>query len=908
MAEGSFDPKDFENLEKNLKAAKRFSKDVNASFGNWARNFEKINDYGEAISDKVKLISELEEQIAKAGKDVTEEQLAQLANEKEKVKIMQSELKLMRKQISVTKTLKKETLGFLSKQTALIGKSLSMYNQVDKSVRDVSMNMGLSAQQMSSFRSSVGQVNVKFQELGYSAGEAAATQGAFAEETGRVAMLSNQTLGTMAELGKLTGMGAQAMGQFAGQMDAYGFSAEKSMEYTKEIMDVSQTMGVSSGKVIKKVQKNLSLLNKLDFKGGVKGMIKMAAYSEKYKISMEAVAGVAEKVFRPEGAIEAAANLQMLGGSLSQLGDPFDLMYKARYAPEELAKSLSQAASQSAVFNEKTGEFELNALELDRMREAASALGMDMGELVQTAKQTAKINMFKGMFTGMSPDDKETLAGMVQMKEGKAAITIDGQTKFVDDLNQTQIKGLLEQKKSSEKNAEIAQTTAERWTALQNQLLATLDPFIAYFDKIAREYVVPLGKLISEFPKTAAGLTIALAGLGKAAEWYMKGLWLGKGFNTATTGKGSFLKNILSGPKKLLKRVGGLFGMGKSSTDVVTEKAKEATSKSSKVSKGGGVGKSLKSLAKGLEAMGNVKVLFGAANLIPTAIGMVAMVPAIPTLLVLGNVGMKSLYKNLSAIGRGLSMMGNPKALLGTLTLTAAALGFTLMTAGLLGLGGVALLGEAAGIGLTALGAGLASFGATAGTVGWLGIAVLAALGATMLMFAGAVYVVAMGVALVVDSFTNMFSVIGENGSGLFQAGLGFMAMGAGIGLLTLSLISLGASMPIAMVGLLLLGGTMALLMGTANQLAAVDFKGMVDGVNNLNTENLEKLKELTRFLGEGKPIKIEFDDLEVKGDINLRGQGGVTVKSELLNDNSFVSALRSKILEQGTKEETGGQ
>jgi len=907
MAEGSFDPKDFENLEKNLKAAKRFSKDVNASFSNWARNFEKINDYGEAISDKMSLIEELQNQIKKAGKDVTEEQKAQLANEEAKLKVMQSELKLIRKQISLTKTLKNEGLTYLSKQTALIGKSLTMYNEVDKSVRDISMTMGLSAQQMGSFRASVGEVNVKFQELGYSAAEAAATQGAFAEETGRVVMLSNEVLGTMAELGKLTGLGAKGMGQFAGQMDAYGFSAEKSMEYTKEIMDTSQTMGVSSGKVIAKFQKNLSLLNKLDFKGGVKGMIKMAAYSEKYKISMEAVAGVAEKVFRPEGAIEAAANLQMLGGGLSELGDPFDLMYKARYAPEELAKSLSQAAAQSAVFNEKTGEFEMNALELDRMREAATALGMDMGELVKTAKQTAKINMFKGMFTGMDKEQKEMLAGMVEMKDGRATITIDGKTNYVDELNQTQLAGLLDQKKASEKNAELAQTTAEKWTALQNQLVATLDPIISVFDKIARSVIEPIGNFITAYPKFSAGLTLLLAGLGKAAEWYLKGLWLGKGFNTATTGKGSFLKTIMAGPKKLLKRVGGLFGMGKSSTDVVTEKAQDTTSKSSKATKGGGVGKSLKSLAKGLSAMGTPQVLFGALNLIPTAIGMVAMLPGLPTLILLGNVPMKGLYKNLSALGRGLSMLGNPQALLGTLTLTAAAIGFTLMTAGAIGLAAVALGGVAAGAGLSALATGLTALGSTFPVAG-LGIVILLGLGAAMMMMGAAVYFVAMGVALVVDSFTNMFSVIGENGSGLFQAGLGFMAMGAGIGMLTLSLISLGASMPIAMVGLLLLGGTMALLMGTANQLAAVDFKGMVDGVNNLNTENLEKLKELTKFLGEGKPIKIEFDDLEVKGAINLRGEGGVTVKSELLNDTSFISMLRSKILEQGTKEETGGK
>lgn len=870
MAEGSFDPKDFENLEKNLKAAKRFSKDVNTSFSNWARNFEKINDYGEAISDKVKLISELEEQIAKAGKDVTEEQLAQLANEKEKVKIMQSELKLMRKQISLTKTLKNETLGFLSKQTALIGKSLTMYNEVDKSVRDVSMSMGISAQQMSSFRSSVGQVNVKFQELGYSAGEAAATQGAFAEETGRVAMLSNQTLGTMAELGRLTGVGAKGMGEFAGQMDAYGFSAEKSMEYTKEIMDVSQTMGVSSGKVIKKVQKNLSLLNKLDFKGGVKGMIKMAAYSEKYKISMEAVAGVAEKVFRPEGAIEAAANLQMLGGSLSQLGDPFDLMYKARYAPEELAKSLSQAASQSAVFNKETGEFELNALELDRMREAASALGMDMGELVQTAKQTAKINMFKGMFTGMSPDDKETLAGMVQMKDGKAAITIDGQTKFVDDLNQTQIKGLLEQKKASEKNAEIAQTTQERWTALQNQLIATVDPLIAVFDGVIRPTLVSIQEWLSGLPEWGKGLlgigVLLTAAIGKLASWYMKGLWLGKGFNTATTGKGSFLSNLNPFKKKGGNVTQTLTTGQQSVAGPLTKSGKpDMRYKANRTTSLG------KQASSGPSQMGNQagssagNMLKGAAAILVVAAAMFVFAKALQEFEKLKN---------------------------GWETLAIAGVSLAGLTVGLWALSKIPkkdlLVGALA---LTLMGAAMIPFAYAMSLMEGLSWETLAIAGVALIGFT-----------------TAMFGL-----GALMMTGVGTLIFGAGI----LAFIALGGALAVFGLGLQEVVEPIKHFSEAMALMTNVDFGGIVSGIQqvsgaltDIDNEGLDKLRETAIWLSiaTARPVRVEFDDLEVKGDINLRGQGGVTVKSELLNDTSFVSALRSKILEQGTKEETGSK
>jgi hypothetical protein len=161
----------------------------------------------------------------------------------------------------------------------------------------------------------------------------------------------------MGNLAKRTGMAETEIAGLVGQMEAFGMGTQGSAEMIKGIADMSDKMGVNTAKVVKKVQQNLGLLNKLSFKGGVKGMAQMAAYSEKYKLSMEAVAGFAEKVFRPEGAIDAAANLQVLGGSLAQMGDPFQLMYQARNAPEEFAKNITKAAAASAEFDKKTGEF-----------------------------------------------------------------------------------------------------------------------------------------------------------------------------------------------------------------------------------------------------------------------------------------------------------------------------------------------------------------------------------------------------------------------------------------------------------------------------------------------------------------------------------------------------------------------
>ena len=66
------------------------------------------------------------------------------------------------------------------------------------------------------------------------------------------------------------------------------------------------------------------------FNGGIKGLRTMAADAVRLKLDIEGIAGLADKVMRPEGAVETAALLTTMGGEFAKLGDPFQLMFKAR--------------------------------------------------------------------------------------------------------------------------------------------------------------------------------------------------------------------------------------------------------------------------------------------------------------------------------------------------------------------------------------------------------------------------------------------------------------------------------------------------------------------------------------------------------------------------------------------------
>ena len=68
---------------------------------------------------------------------------------------------------------------------------------------------------------------------------------------------------------------------------------------------------------------------------------------------------------------------------------------------------------------------------------------------------------------------------------------------------------------------------------------------------------------------------------------------------------------------------------------------------------------------------------------------------------------------------------------------------------------------------------------------GEIGVEILLGVGAALLMIGGAVWLAAQGLSVLVNSFTNMFDVIGPNGDSAMKAGFGFIMMATGIGILT---------------------------------------------------------------------------------------------------------------------------
>jgi hypothetical protein len=886
MAEG--DSKDRKQQLKDAKARLAVEKDI-ANIAE--RASRSLKDY----SDVVTKIRDIDKEILALTKEI-ENSTGEEKEELEQILATQQQIsKQLKKELSLTKAIGKEMggamLGALSKQTHLLSSGLSMYYDIDEKVRETSMSLGLSAGRMKQMSQSAQNVAGHYAAIGLSGQDAVEAQAAYSEEVGRTVMMSEKALKTVGDLGLKTGLGAKGVAEMAGQMEQFGMGSTVALDYISEVRDVSQAMGINSGKVLKKVQTNAKLLHKLNFKGGAKGLAKMAAYSEKFKISMDSVAASAEKVFSPEGAIETAASLQMLGGGFSKLADPFKLMFDARNDPEQYAKGIVDSLTGIAKF--KDGEFIVSAYELQRLEEAGKALGFSKEEMAEMAKQKAKMDKIGGSLMGFDKKDQELLSGMIEFdKNGKAIIG----DKNLKDMKKQDLDILLQQQKTSEQNTKDAMSARQQWEAIGNQMIAATLPLMEWLN----QFLEPITKTISAFiEKTppwvaaiGAGLLIAV---GKVAEWYLKGYQMGLGFNAASEKGGMFkrLKNFVTGKSKQ-SSVADSF----KPRSVGMDKAKGSSmGKQGGLMKKGGMNPG--SMIKGAAAM---VILAGALFVFAKALQEFDKLENGWETLAMAGVAMVGLTIGLWA----LSKIPTANLIEGAFAMVVMGAAFIPLAYGLsllqglswdtLAMAGVALVGVTAAV----LGLGAIMMSGVGAAAIILGAAALSIMGLSLMVFGA-------GLAMVVDpisKFIVSLSEIGPMGTDLLMASVGIMALGG-------SLLFLGAAMAMGgWLGLLALG-VAAESVGTAfNGIDGEGISQSVDAINNVDMEKINALKELSTAMSVwgmfgSKPIQVE---MKASGSIAL-GDGTDTNASFDISklSQSQLTELKNLIFQKQQVDSTGG-
>ena len=299
---------------------------------------------------------------------------------------------------------------------------------------------------------------------------------------------------------------------FAEAFDRIGFSLESAIggvddtnNAMSDVLKTGRAMGVVMETFLKNVSGEIKLINTYQFENGVQGLSRMVARAQRLGVEMGDVTSLAEGLLDPEGAIEFAAQMQVIGGAASDLTDPFKLMYMASNDLEGLQTAIIDTAAAAATFDETKNKFIIEPATQRQLRDQAKAMGMNYQDLADAATKAARESAVLSQmeFTeGISPEDKELIASMAQIgKGGVAEVKIPGVDELVNvaDVTDEQLELLRKEGMSDTDIYKQQLTVAEK----ANQYLALIDTGVRIMvDKMGGDM---RDALQEAFSQTAAG-------------------------------------------------------------------------------------------------------------------------------------------------------------------------------------------------------------------------------------------------------------------------------------------------------------------------------------------------------------------------------------------------------------------
>lgn len=241
-------------------------------------------------------------------------------------------------------------------------------------------------------------------KYGYTKDEVFEALSSFADETGRSALhLTNENIESGINL-KRFGVGLESLKIF----DTFGKSTSDINAYFSKLYSETSKKGLSFKNVSQAVKDNLKLAQSYTFSDGINGLMKMAETSTQLKFNMNEVSKAAEKVSTLEGAIQASANLSVLGGEFANFANPMQLMYEGLQNMEGLQDRIVNMFGNVAFFNKEKKQIDINPADKLRMKAAANALGVDYGEMLNLAMNNQRQKMIENQLKGRNID-KDTL-------------------------------------------------------------------------------------------------------------------------------------------------------------------------------------------------------------------------------------------------------------------------------------------------------------------------------------------------------------------------------------------------------------------------------------------------------------------------------------------------------------------
>jgi len=369
------------------------------------------------------------------------------------------------------------------------------------------------------------------------------------EEQGKFTLYNREVIGDMAVTSRAFVGDLDTLGKMIGTYEKAGYGAAGALERINEAGESSISLGLNARKVVAEIETNMKNLNQYGFKNGYDGLTRMAQKSIEFKMSMQSVFTLAEKLFDPDQAVALSANLQAIGGAIGDFNDPLKLMYMATNDAGGLQDAMIGVAGSLATYNSELGKFEITGVNLRKARALAGELGMSMDELSTTAikaaeRTSASADLLAGGFN-LDEKQQEFITNLARMEGGKMVIDIPkdftdefkGATRVaLEDLNDEQVRVLIDNQKVFEemnaKDIALSQYTETQKLGLQVSEIVTMmkvqlaNSIRGDLSKVDEKYISQVNQFLKETKEGTNNLGKLLVGeeAKKGLEEAKKGL------------------------------------------------------------------------------------------------------------------------------------------------------------------------------------------------------------------------------------------------------------------------------------------------------------------------------------------------------------------------------------------------
>ena len=175
-------------------------------------------------------------------------------------------------------------------------------------LRQMNAEMGLTGKFSQDFRDSLNDTIPALQGMGLGVSDIVEHTKEMVDNSGKFAFISTESQIKAAEIATAFGMSMKELAGSYKSFEDVGIGAVGAAEAIGDAGKESLELGLQSQTTIKGLQENVDKLNQFGFQKGIRGLEEMVRKSTEFRMSVDSVFQVADKVFSPEGALEMAAN------------------------------------------------------------------------------------------------------------------------------------------------------------------------------------------------------------------------------------------------------------------------------------------------------------------------------------------------------------------------------------------------------------------------------------------------------------------------------------------------------------------------------------------------------------------------------------------------------------------------